>query len=116
MNSSSKAEMKANPVLKTWNSIASQTCKPFECAFSMLNNRFTVLKECTKLCYEDDISYFCLPCLLPHNLCINMADIEDHYLPQDDSDEDKFVTVETSKGKKQYDALLYYAIEILGKM
>lgn len=89
---------------------------PFECAFFMLKNRFTFLKEVITLCHEDDISYFCLTLLLLHNLLIKLGDMKDHYLSQDESVEDELVIVETSKGNIQWDALLYYAIESLGKI
>ena len=44
LKSSSQAEMRANPVLRIWDSAASQTRKPIDCAFGILKHRFQLLK------------------------------------------------------------------------
>ena len=108
MKSSSQAEMNANPVLRTWDAIASQTRKPIECAFGILKHRFGALRTGIKLLHEDDIVRLLMACVILHNMCTGEDFNEEDFLPQDEEGDSEEATAETSAGKRQRDALLYY--------
>lgn len=113
MKTTTVREQQVNPVLRTWDSIASQTRKPVECAFGMLKNRFQALKNGIRLQHEDDISFVSLACMILHNMSIQDGDEVDDMLPQDEEVDDDLVTAETSAGRRQRDALLYYVVNNL---
>jgi len=101
MKSSSQSEMNANPVLRTWDSIASQTRKPVECAFGILKHRFQVLKTGLRLLHEDDIAHLLMAFVIMHNMCTG-DDIDDsEFLPADEQGDEEEITMETTAGKKK---------------
>lgn len=63
-------------VLRVWNSIASQTQKPVECALRMLKHRFLALKYLIKLPQEYHITALWHACLILHKLSLNYGSFE----------------------------------------
>ena len=43
-----------------------------------------------------------------HNKCVDHGDVDESLLPQDEDGDSEEITAETSAGKRQRDALLYY--------
>lgn len=113
MKSASQSEVKANPILRIWDQIASQTRKPIECAFVILKQRFQSLKVCVKLLHEDEIAPFLMSSVILLNMSVGQEPDEEALLPQDEDGEQEEATVETADSKKQRDALLYYVTNTL---
>lgn len=111
MKTASSREKVANPVLKHWNEIASQTRKPVECAFGMLKQRFLVVKKGVRLYHEDDITKLCIACMMFHNMAIEDGVFDDFVLRQDENeDEEESITAECTAKKRQKDVLIYYVV------
>eukprot|EP00178_Gracilaria_changii_P026358 TRINITY_DN81089_c0_g1_i1.p1 TRINITY_DN81089_c0_g1~~TRINITY_DN81089_c0_g1_i1.p1 ORF type:complete len:107 (+),score=12.21 TRINITY_DN81089_c0_g1_i1:330-650(+) len=105
MKSCSEREKNANPVLRTWDQMASKTRKPVECAFGMLKHRLPALKDRLKLHHENDIVVFIYALVILHNCSIDDHDDMDACLAADeDEDVNVVVTAETQAGKRQRDA------------
>jgi len=111
MKSSSKVEIAADQDLATWDTIASPTRKPVECAFGITKNRFSILKYGIRYKHEHDSCFLITACFILHNLCIESGDEGDHYLAEDCEEEivegsDSVAAMNIRK------ALLYYAVNI----
>ena len=69
------------------------------------------MKNGIRLQHEDDIVFFMLSLVMLHNICVAHGDMEKSFLLQGEGGEPEEVTAETSAGKRQRDALLYYATQ-----
>ena len=98
----------ANLVLRTWDAIASQNRKPIEWPFGILKHRFGAILTGIKLIHENDIVRLLMGCVNLQNMCTWEDFDEEEFLPKDEERESNVVTAETSPGKRQRDALLYY--------
>ena len=111
MKTASKTEIQCNSELQFWDSIASSTRKPVECAFGILKNRFPVLMNGVRLHHEDDVVFLIVSCLILHNLCIENGD-NDFSFYTADSDTTEVNTTENITAKKIRDALITYVKEV----
>jgi len=72
----------------------------------MLKNKFPVLNTGVRLHHESDAVFLSMTCMLLHNMSIEVADLEESFLPQDEHcDEEDAITAETNTEKRQRDAL-----------
>ena len=72
---------------------------------------FSTLKNGVRLTHEDDIVYFTISCVMLHNIFVDHGYVDESLLPQDEDGDSEEITAETSAGKRQRDALLYYATQ-----
>ena len=70
MKTTTTTQQEADQTIAMWEHIAAATRNPIECAFGILNNRFSVLKSGLQLHHEDDCGRVMMTCAILHNLCI----------------------------------------------
>lgn len=110
MKTCSKAEMAKSQDLVGWETRASSTRKPVECAFGILKNRFSTLSTGVMLENEDDVVYLITACVILHNMCLSCGDSGDDFLVEE-NDQISVNSSATTEGKRVRDALLRFAIE-----
>lgn len=115
MKTSSKAQRRKNPMLMHLECVAFQTRWPIECAFRMLKGKFEALKFGVRLTHEEEIVRLCYACVIIHNLCLDLGNVEhdiEFKMESLSEQEDEIVTTETNEGIRQRDALMYYLISV----
>lgn len=64
MKATSEQEKRMNMVLREWDTLASQTMKPVDCASGILKGKFGALNEGVRVTNEDAIVSFTFACLI----------------------------------------------------